>query len=113
MVPVISGAGGAPDDVAVVPKSPNLTLIWVRLWFFTNNQVVGESLLFPAEYIFRFSLFLSLSFCLSVVSFCDFSLTNFSLRVASLCILLVSFFSYLLCQDRYDCGSPTPFNSPA
>lgn len=22
-------------------------------------------------------------------------------------------FSYLLCQDRYDCGSPTPFNSPA
>lgn len=96
MLPVISGVGGTPNDVAVVPKSPNLTLRWVRLWFSTKNQVVGESLLFPAEYIFKFSLFLSLSFCFSVVSFRDFSLTNFSLRVASLCILLVSFFLFTL-----------------
>lgn len=108
MVPVVSRAGGAPDDVAVVPKSPNLTLILVRLWFFTNNQVVGESLLFPAEYIFRFSLFLSLSFCLSVVSFCDFSLTNFSLRVASLCILLVSFFLIYFARIDMIVGPPPP-----
>lgn len=96
MVPVISGAGGARNDDAVVPESPNLTLRWVRLWFFTNNQVVGAPSVSSGIYFQFLSLFLSLSFCLSVVSFRDFSLTNFSLHVASLCILLVSFFLFTL-----------------
>lgn len=88
MVPVISGAGGAPDDVAVVPKSPNLTLRWVRLWFFTNNQVVGASLLFPAEYIFKFSLFLSLPVVLFVSCF---FLRLFSDRLFSACCFIMHF----------------------
>lgn len=58
------------------------------------------------------SLSVSLLFCFSVVSFC-----NFSDQLFSTCCFIMHFarvfFSYLLCQDRYDCGSPAPFNSPA
>lgn len=75
---------------------------------FTDNQVVGQSLLFPAEYIFNVSL--SLFLCRSVFQlFLSATfLTNFSLRVASLCILLVSFFLIYFARIDMIVGPPPP-----
>lgn len=107
MLPVISGVGGTPNDVAVVPKSPNLTLRWVRLWFFTNNQVVGESLLFPAEYIFKFSLSLPVVLFFS----CSF-LRLFSDQLFSTCCFIMHFAGvfFLIYFARIDMivGPPPP-----